>query len=82
MKTAITKWGNSQGIRLPKSILDAVSMREGEEVEIKAVDDTIVIYPAKKALTLKDLFEGYEPPEPSEPITEIDWGPPCGEEVW
>ncbi len=34
MTTNIQKWGNSQGIRLPKHLLEAIKWHENEEVEI------------------------------------------------
>jgi antitoxin MazE len=41
MKTRIVKIGNSQGIRIPKLILDQASL--GEEIELELQDDCIVI---------------------------------------
>ena len=35
MTTTIQKWGNSQGIRLPKHILEALNWHEGEKLDIK-----------------------------------------------
>ena len=31
MQAAIQKWGNSQGIRIPKAFLDALNMAENDE---------------------------------------------------
>jgi len=41
MKTRIVKIGNSQGIRIPKPLLEQTSL--GEEVELEVRDDQIVI---------------------------------------
>ena len=46
MRTRIIKIGNSQGIRLPKPILEQVGL--GTEVELEVHDDRIVIRPADK----------------------------------
>jgi antitoxin MazE len=43
MKAKIIKIGNSQGIRIPKLFLEQTGL--GEEVEIEAVDDQIIIRP-------------------------------------
>jgi antitoxin MazE len=43
MYTTIQKWGNSQAIRLPKGILEAVDLHENDRVEINADNDIIVI---------------------------------------
>ncbi|NQT74641.1 MAG: AbrB/MazE/SpoVT family DNA-binding domain-containing protein [Chloroflexi bacterium] len=41
IKTRIVKIGNSQGIRIPKPLLDQVDIRE--EVELEVQDDQLVI---------------------------------------
>lgn len=46
MKTNIVRIGNSQGIRIPKPLLDQTGLRG--EVEITAEDDSLRIRPAKK----------------------------------
>ena len=47
MKTRIIKIGNSQGIRIPKLLLDQTSL--GEEVELELQHNQIVIRPAYRA---------------------------------
>jgi len=46
MKTRIVKIGNSQGIRIPKPLLEQTGLRG--EVEIQAADNALVIRPARK----------------------------------
>ena len=81
MTVNIQKWGNSQGIRIPKHMLDDLAWTETERVEI-SIDDGKTMFervgaPARKKK--KELFEGfkgkYEPED-------IDWGVPSGGEVW
>lgn len=61
MYTSVQRWGNSNAVRIPKSILEAAKITENERVEIVAQDREIVIKPAKrKYQTLADLFDGYE----------------------
>ncbi len=81
MQTTIQKWGNSQGIRIPKAFLDALGMMENDIVELSRVNDNIVITKVKseKALTLEDIFNNYDGKSVAE---EFDWGSPVGEEVW
>jgi antitoxin MazE len=45
VRTQIVKIGNSQGIRIPKLILKQSSIKD--EVEIKAQNGNIIIFPAK-----------------------------------
>ncbi len=80
MRTVIQKWGNSQGIRIPKAFLDAMGMRENDTVELERRDNSIVItLPKRKEVTLESIFEGYDGGYKPE---EYDWGKPVGKEVW
>lgn len=81
MQATIQKWGNSQGIRLPKAFLEALGMRENDLVELNRVDDNIVIRKVKKEkeVTLEDIFENYDGKYDAE---DFDWGSPVGKEVW
>lgn len=81
MQVTIQKWGNSQGIRIPKAFLEAVGMMENDLVELRRVDDNIIItkIEKKKELTLEDIFKGYDGEYTAE---EFDWGSPAGKEAW
>lgn len=81
MQATIQKWGNSQGIRIPKAFLDALGMSENDVVELDRVNDNIIIKKVKKEnnLTLDDIFKGYDGENVAE---EFDWGSPVGKEVW
>ena len=82
MLAKIQKWGNSQGLRLTKSLLDDAHIDLGDEVDISVKDGNIIISPAKRIRgrhNLKDLVaripENYE-------TSEVDWGEPVGKEAW
>ena len=81
MTTNIQKWGNSQGIRLPKFLLDSLNWSEDEEITITAKNNSIIIVQAKpkKRPTIDQLFENYNGDYQPE---EIDWGEAQGSEVW
>lgn len=80
MITSIQKWGNSQGVRIPKMLLDAVKWSENEEVTITVYDGKLIIEKAKKEReSIMELFENYEEEYTPE---EVDWGKPEGKEVW
>ncbi|MGI6585137.1 MAG: AbrB/MazE/SpoVT family DNA-binding domain-containing protein [Gracilibacteraceae bacterium] len=78
----VQKWGNSQGVRIPKYILEKAKLNEGDAVEISVEDDKIVIFRPKrqpKQYTISELFENYKAEyKPEEP----DWGKPVGKEEW
>ena len=46
MKTRIVRIGNSQGIRIPKPLLEQTGLRD--EVEVSVQDDGLIIRPARK----------------------------------
>ena len=85
MLTTIQKWGNSQAIRLPKTLLDDMMLQENDKVEI--VTDinsgSIIIKKAARKryakISLEERFKDYSGEYKCE---ECDWGPPVGNEVW
>ena len=81
MTTTIQKWGNSQGVRIPKMILDSVNWSENESIVIIVDNGKLIIEKAKekKKKNIKELFKNYKGNYEPE---EIDWGKPEGEEIW
>ena len=43
MTTKIQKWGNSQGLRIPKNVLAAAGFAVGQEIEIEASGRRILL---------------------------------------
>ncbi|HRU40500.1 MAG TPA: AbrB/MazE/SpoVT family DNA-binding domain-containing protein [Candidatus Diapherotrites archaeon] len=78
----VQKWGNSQGVRIPKYILDHAEISEGDNVAISLEDHKIILFRPNKALkkyTLEELFKDYKGDyKPGE----YDWGAPVGKEEW
>ena len=79
MNIKIAKWGNSLGIRIPKSIAEDNNLSDGDELEIATEDNRIVITPQKPKYTLEQLLEGMGEEHLH---SEIDWGEPVGREQW
>ena len=84
MTTTIQKWGNSQGIRIPKMLLDSVQWKENEQITIVVENNRIIIEKVKdksdkKRKNIKELFADYK--GEYEPI-KIDWGKLEGKEIW
>ena len=46
MYATVQKWGNSQGLRIPKALLEALGIRENDRVELTQVGDTISVQKA------------------------------------
>lgn len=82
MTTSIQKWGNSQGVRIPKYLLDAVKLTTNDEIVIRAEGDMLIIEkaaPIAARKTIKELFADYDGEYTPQ---EIDWGEQTGGEVW
>ncbi|GHV96146.1 hypothetical protein AGMMS50293_24660 [Spirochaetia bacterium] len=91
MQTAIVKWGNSQGIRLPKSFLQNINISENETVDVILEEEMIIIKKINKKIhrTTKERLLEYFGKKNDQNIfdqhsqqNEIDWGTPVGKEIW
>ena len=60
MTTKLQKWGNSQGIRIPKVILNEVKWDKNENIIIRVDNGKLIIEKANKKKNIKEIFEGYE----------------------
>ncbi|MGA7306960.1 MAG: AbrB/MazE/SpoVT family DNA-binding domain-containing protein [Rhodothermales bacterium] len=82
MTTKIQRWGNSQGIRIPKDLLREAGITIGEEVVISVEEGILIVKPVSRSrgkYKLEDLVR--EIPEDYEPGEEA-WGDSAGKEVW
>ncbi len=82
MITKVQSWGNSQGVRLNRQVLEEAHIAVGDHVDLSVRDGVILVTPAKRIRGGCDLRElvariprDYKPEE-------IDWGKPVGKEVW
>ncbi len=82
MITKLQKWGNSQGVRINKSVLEQTGLSVGDPVDVVAKSGLIVLKPKlkrRKKYNLKELVD--KMPSRYRP-QEFDWGEPQGKEVW
>ena len=56
MTTRIQKWGNSQGVRISKEILDTVNWNENEEILVFVKGGRIILEKSKKKEEYKRTF--------------------------
>lgn len=88
MYATIQKWGNSNGLRIPKVLLDALGLRENDRVELIQTEDAITIRKAAAVphRSLEERLTAFYGTsiEEIERIEnqEIDWGKAEGCEVW
>ena len=80
MTATILKWGNSQGIRLPKHLLDSLGLSVGDKVDIIVEDGNIVIKKARTYSTIEERFEQYDGGEFHTEL--VNMGESVGEEKW
>lgn len=57
MTATISKWGNSQGLRLPKDIITNLHLAVGDLVNIVVENDRVIIEPIKKEKHVYDIKE-------------------------
>jgi antitoxin MazE len=82
MVTKIQKWGNSQGLRVTKEILEQAQLGLGDEVKVEVRKGRIIVEPLSKLrgkYTLEELVSRMPKNSRAE---EVDWGQPVGKEVW
>ncbi len=80
MLTRIQKWGNSLGLRIPKSFAAEVEVEAGSTVDIRVENGDLVIRPLRrKQYVLSELLEGVNSRNLHD---EISTGDPVGREAW
>lgn len=80
MQTQVKEWGNGQGIRLSKDILQGAGIYVNDVLDVSVSNGVIVLAKPFRHKTLEEraaefggklLLDG-----------EYDWGNPVGREVW
>jgi antitoxin MazE len=80
MVTRIQKWGNSLGLRIPKSFAADLEVEAGSTVDIRLENGDLVIRPVRRSrYVLSELLEGVNSSNLHE---EISTGDPVGREAW
>jgi len=80
MRTKVVKWGNSLGLRIPKTFAEDIRVTEGTAVDLIMEDGQLIIRLAKEPQwTLDELLSGITP---SNLHTEVETGDAVGGESW
>jgi len=88
MYVTLQRWGNSQGIRIPKALLDALDLRENDRVELVQEKDGITVKKAAaiRHRTLEERLTAFygKPIDQIQRLDdhEVDWGDAQGVEEW
>jgi len=80
MLTKVQKWGNSQGLRLPKHTLEDARISVGDDVEVIAQEGKILIQKVSKSKF--DLAEMVSRMPRRHRVKEESFGKPVGREEW
>ena len=79
MVSKVQKWGNSQGLRLSKQVLDLADIAIADDVQIIVGAGQITVRKTGSKYDLAELVtrisQGYK-------ASEVGFGPPVGKEEW
>ena len=75
---AIRAWGNSQGIRITKEIMDKLELKVSDVLDIEVCGDTIVL---RKTFRHKPFEERMAEYNNQISVCKFDWGEPRGKEM-
>jgi len=78
MQVQLARWGNSLGMRIPKTYATRLGLSEGTQVEVAAEDDRIVISVGRPRYDLADLVAGLSHDDLR---AAFDWGQDEGREA-
>lgn len=85
MKVAVSKWGNSLGIRIPMAVTEYLGLKAGDQIAYELKDGAMYM---KKQQSTSEMFEQFYGKPFSEitqsdlgPSEEIEWGEDVGGEI-
>lgn len=88
MYATIQRWGNSHGLRIPKSVMDALGLSTNDQVELIQSGDSLTVRKAAshRHRTLEERLTSFYG-VPAEELgrveqPEYDWGGAAGGEAW
>ena len=77
-QTIVRPWGNSKGIRLNKTILEAAKINLEDILQVETSENMIILKKIQKHKTFEERLAEYNG-EIS--ICDFDWGDPLGKEL-
>lgn len=80
--TTLNRWGNSQGIRIPKVVVEQLALTDNQKLTVSVENNQIILTPQfDSPKTLRELIGDYDVDKDGKD-TELDWGEPVGKEIW
>ena len=80
MQTQVKSWGNSQGIRISKEVLQEADIAVDDILDIKVSNGVIMLVKTFRHKTLEERAAEYGGKLDFD--GEFDWGEPVGRETW
>ena len=80
MEIQLIKWGNSQGIRIPKSIMKSCGFQINDKLDMTLSGQKIIIQKEFRHKTLEERAADFD--GKLGPYEEFEWGEPVGREIW
>lgn len=80
MQTQVKEWGNSQGIRLPKEILNRAGIALNEVLDVSVSNGVITLAKSFRHKTLEERAAEFDGKLMLD--GEYNWGEPVGREGW
>ena len=83
MKVQVARWGNSTGMRFPKSVVEDLRLTPGSQLELLVEGDEIRLRRLRKSARqlLREMAEEARRLGPENEPDTVEWGPDRGSEV-
>jgi len=78
MHIQVSKWGNSLGLRLPRSLAQQIGVSEGQKVSVVAEGSRLIVEAAPPSWRLEDLLANMTPEAMGQAFS---WGDDRGREA-
>jgi len=79
MITKIQKWGNSLAVRLPKKVVERLSLRQNQEVAVQNERTRIIVTPVEPEIPALERLVNEITTDNKHPS--INWGTRVGREI-
>lgn len=83
-RIAVSKWGNSSAIRLPKAVMEELGIKQGEVIELTVKNGKGVFSPAPiqpKKISLDWIVSEMKRLGPEKEPPSFEWGADRGSEI-
>ena len=77
-QSSVKPWGNSQGIRLSKSVLEEAGIQVNDTIQIEVRENTIILKKVFKHRTFEERLAEYDG---KIDVQSFEWGEPAGREI-